>query len=67
MDVWIALFNAETINEDIIGVYTSEESALKAAELISPGETRAEQFVLDEIPDWAHDFAAEEAANNELT
>ena len=37
MDVWVAVIDADTLDETDIGVYTTEELALSAAERVSPG------------------------------
>jgi hypothetical protein len=64
MDLWAAIYNAGTLDEGVLGVYSSEEAALKAAELASPGEADVEHYVLDETPDWVEGFAARHAADS---
>ncbi|MGA9314659.1 MAG: hypothetical protein WBV77_08535 [Solirubrobacteraceae bacterium] len=60
MEAWIATTNDSPMDAPPIGVYTTEELALAAAERVSPGESNAELFVLDEVPDWIDTLEREE-------
>jgi hypothetical protein len=61
MDVWVTLDGSST-GEDIVGIYSSEEAALKAVELVASGEAYTERYVLDEHPRWLHDLIADRQA-----
>ncbi len=59
MDVWVAVINAGTIDETELGVYTTEELALSAAERTTPGAFDAKHYVLDEVPSWVNEVERE--------
>jgi hypothetical protein len=60
--VWTSLINADTDDEEVLGVFTSEEQALAAANRVSPEAADAMPFVLDEVPDWVAGFEREREA-----
>jgi hypothetical protein len=57
--VWTSLINADTEDEEVLGVFTSEDLALAAANRVSPEAADAVPFVLDEVPDWVAGFERE--------
>jgi hypothetical protein len=60
--VWTSLINADTEDEEVLGVFTSEELALAAANRVSPEAADAVPFVLDEVPEWVVGFEQEREA-----
>lgn len=70
MDLWVALLNyvehADYYDEHILGVYSSEELAIEAANLASdPAQGGIKHYVLDELPDWIDGWLAERAAREQ--
>lgn len=59
MDVWVAIINIETPDEVVLGVYTTEDLALSTAKRAAPEAPEARHYVLDEDPDWIHDYEQE--------
>jgi hypothetical protein len=59
MDVWLAVTSAETADESILGVYTTEELALITANRVSPQTAEVRHCVLDEVPGWIDRFEQE--------
>lgn len=67
MDLWVALQDPGTMDEEPVGVYTTEELALEVAGLASyPDQGAATLYVLDEVPDWVDGFVAEQLAQEQL-
>jgi hypothetical protein len=60
--VWTSLINADTEDEEVLGVFTSEALALAAANRVSPEAADAVPFVLDEVPEWVEGFEQEREA-----
>jgi hypothetical protein len=61
MDLWLAISDPGTRDEDALGVYTTEELALEVASLATyPDQGEARHYVLDEVPDWIEGFVAEQ-------
>jgi hypothetical protein len=58
MDVWVAVTDVETGDESVLGVFSSKEAALAAAERVS-SSIDAIPCVLDEVPDWVEAFEDE--------
>jgi hypothetical protein len=54
--VWAALINADTEDEEVLGVFTTELLALEGANRVSPEAADAAPFVLDEMPEWVEGF-----------
>jgi hypothetical protein len=56
VDVWVAIIEAGTLDESVLGIYATEELALTTANRVSPEAAEARHYVLDAIPDWVDDF-----------
>jgi hypothetical protein len=52
VDVWAAIMDADTLDEAVIGIYTTEELALSTAKRVSSEAADARRYLLNEVPDW---------------
>jgi hypothetical protein len=62
VDVWIAIINAESRDEEDVGVYTTEELALATAKRVSPEAADVKHCVLDKVPEWVEGYDYEQVA-----
>ena len=59
MDIWGAVINAETQDEEVVGVYSTRELALTTARRGSPEAFDTVHFVLDKVPEWIAGYEQE--------